>query len=46
MFTPTAKANIEHMLEGDQVTVGGYAAGEDIRFEVSRKGTEFTVIDV
>ncbi|MBX4148614.1 hypothetical protein MKY82_16035 [Paenibacillus sp. FSL W7-1279] len=46
MFTPTAKANIEHMLEGDQVTVGGYVAGEDIRFEVSRKGTEFTVIDV
>jgi|GEM_PF-7068857 len=43
MLTPTAKANIEHMAEWDQVTVGGYAVGENIRFEVNRTDKIFTV---
>lgn len=43
MLTPTAKINIEQMPVGDQVTVGGYVIGENIRFEVSRTDTEFAV---
>ncbi|WP_338709213.1 hypothetical protein [Paenibacillus amylolyticus] len=43
MLTPTAKANIQHMGVWDQVTVGGYVIGENIRFEVNGIDTEFTV---
>lgn len=43
MLTPTAKANIQHMGIWDQVTVGGYVIGENIRFEVNRTEAEFTV---
>ncbi|SDM16474.1 hypothetical protein SAMN05428961_110128 [Paenibacillus sp. OK060] len=43
MLTPTAKANILHMGAWDQVTVGGYVIGENIRFEVNSTDTKFTV---
>ncbi|MBD7970235.1 hypothetical protein [Paenibacillus gallinarum] len=43
MLTPTGKINIVHMLPGEQVTIGGYAVGEDIRFEVNRTDSKYTV---
>ncbi|QDA30265.1 hypothetical protein [Paenibacillus polymyxa] len=43
MLTATGKANIEHMLPGEQVTVGGPAAGENVRYEVYRYESEFVV---
>lgn len=43
MLTSTGKINIQHMQPWDQVTIGGYAAGENIRFEVNRTDLEYTV---
>lgn len=43
MLTPIGKVNIVHMLPGEQVTVRGYAVGEDIRYEVNRTDSKYIV---
>ncbi|MFB5678851.1 hypothetical protein [Paenibacillus terreus] len=43
LLTDVQKKTIEQMTEGEDVTIGGVAVGESIRYEISRFADEYKV---